>query len=472
MRSLGYSLNSAVADLIDNSITANARNVSIDLEPTQASYIAILDDGNGMDAPTAIEALRFAGSVGTRSATDLGRFGLGLKTASLSQGRALSLVTKHNGVISAYRWDIDHVQQTGRWSLIQLEESEISVLPWVDRLAAQSAGTLIVWQKLDLLLGDTSNPGEYLSHLVDPLMNSLALVFHRFLHGSKDGLQININGHKLAGSDPFLASNPATQISPTQHVNIGGAQVPVTAYTLPHTSRLTRQERARPDLSSSMREAQGFYIYRNKRLISHGHWFGLTRIDDLSKQTRVLVDVPNTIDHLWQLDIKKSRVDPPPSFKAELRRIMGPVIEKGRRVYTYRGRKSVPDGDTSHLWDKISDRDGIRYEVNFDNPLVDITLQSLPPEAQGPMKHLLRAIGSGYPTEDLYLERSSNQLVTPAATTREQALVHLRAFRESGVFGEAQAKVRAVLSSAEPFKGLPDLAQLIEIVWMEPTDGA
>ena len=195
MRSVGYSLEAALADLVDNSISAGARHIEIDLEPTAATHIAILDDGIGMAPHAAIEALRLAGSVGERANTDLGRFGLGLKTASLSQARCLTVITKREGTTTGLRWDIDHIRQTERWSLLHLSPSEIAEAPWANRLENQDSGTLVIWTNLDLLLGDAVDPSEAMRQRVSPLIENLALVFHRYLHKRKRGIQIRVNGN-------------------------------------------------------------------------------------------------------------------------------------------------------------------------------------------------------------------------------------------------------------------------------------
>ena len=473
MRSVGYSLNAAIADLIDNSIAVKARTVDIDLDPVDAEYVAILDDGEGMSPSTALEALRLAGSVGERSKADLGRFGLGLKTASLSQARCLTVVTKREGELTALRWDIDYIRQTGRWSLLRLSASETARLPWMERLTERKEGTLVVWQRLDLLLGDAPDRSQFVHEKIAPLMDSLGLVFHRFLHGRPDGLRITVNGNVVKALDPFLTSNPRTQASPTQYLAIGHGEVGVTAYTLPHVSGLSAEERRRPDLGERMRESQGFYIYRNARLISHGHWYGLARMDELSKQTRIQVDVPNTIDHLWQLDIKKSRAEPPASFKAELRRLMAGVIEKGKRVYTYRGRKDA-GVEVVHLWAKIRERDGVRYEVNLDNPLVEASLRSLPPDEGMRMRQLLDALAKGFPAHDLFAEMAGNVRVVGADSSedRTMALESIRAFRDASDPRLSTATALAVLKHAEPFNTMNDLEEIVQRIWIEDVDGA
>lgn len=464
MRSVGYSLEAAVADLIDNSISASAKTIEVDVEPTEAAHVAILDDGAGMSPTGAIEALRLAGSVGERSNRDLGRFGLGLKTASLSQARCLTVVTRQGGEETALRWDIDHVHRTGRWNLQRLSPDEASELFWVDRLRARESGTLVLWHNLDLLLGDAADPGAHVRERVTPLIQSIGLTFHRYLHRRAGGVRIIVNGNEVRPIDPFVTSNPATQVTPTEFLHIGGDVVAVTAFTLPHVSKLTPEERQRPDLGERMRESQGFYIYRNERLISHGHWYGLARLDDLSKQTRVKVDVPNTIDHLWNLDIKKSRAEPPASFKAELRRIMGPVIDKGKRVYTYRGRKQS-DSELSHVWDKVVDRDGVRYEVNLGHPLVASALAEVDAQTAKRITQFLSTVAASFPFDDLYQEMASNRTVKRAEHDRQAVIEDLRAMRAVlGARADEDAMMRMLIHT-EPFHSMPDLRDLVREVW-------
>lgn len=470
MRSVGYSLEAAVADLIDNSISAGASLIRVDIEPTMGRHVAILDDGVGMSPSLAIEALRLAGSVGPRTATDLGRFGLGLKTASLSQARRLTVITKRDRATTALRWDIDHIKTTGRWSLLRLSAGEAAGLYWADRLGDQATGTLVIWENLDLLLGDSSDPGGFVRARVAPLIESLALVFHRYLHGRQGGIAIEVNGNAVSPRDPFLSTNPATQQKPTEHIAVGGAEVAVTAYTLPHVSNLSPQERKRPDLGDQMRESQGFYIYRNQRLISHGHWYGLARMDEITKQTRVQVDVPNTIDHLWQLDIKKSRAEPPASFKTELRRLMGRVVEQGKRVYTHRGRK-VDSTSIVHLWSKVRERDGFRYEVNFQHPLVSGLLAGMPTSDASKVLRLLQTISDSFPSHDLFAEMAGN---TPVATVQgvdDSALELLRLYRDSSPLRPPVETVVATLAHAEPFSAMSNLEETVRLIWQEQPSG-
>jgi len=469
MRSVGYSLEAAVADIVDNSIAAGARHIVIDADAVEGKYIALLDDGEGMTSQVAREALRLAGSVGVREDSDLGRFGLGLKTASLSQARCLTVVTKRDGAITALRWDIDFVRDAGKWLLIVLGEADLGDLPLRAEFDAQASGTLVVWNDLDLLLGDADSPGSFLADRLGGVRSSLSLVFHRFLADRGDPLAITVNGINLRPMDPFLASNPKTQRSAPETIQVGSFGVSVEAFTLPHPSGLAVAERSRPDLGEGMREAQGFYVYRNRRLISHGHWYGLARMNELSKQTRVQVDVPTSLDALWQLDIKKSQAEPPQSFKLRLRQLIDPILARGHRVHTFRGRRETTE--VAHVWTKLKTRDGFGYEVNLDSPVVESVLSRLDTDDAERVVGLLQAVAYTFPVMDAYVELAANVPSMASQPEREALVARLTDIHESGLLDDDSAIALTQLNGIEPFNATDDLAALVDLVWRS-TDGA
>lgn len=468
MRSIGYSLEAAIADLIDNSIAADARNVTIDVDVVDGRYLALLDDGHGMSASAAREALRLAGSVGARSESDLGRFGLGLKTASLSQARCLTVATKRDGVVTALRWDIDFVRTSGRWLLLALDESDLVGLPLWHDFSELDAGTLVIWNDLDLLLGDAASPGTYLAQRLRSVRSTLSLVFHRYLADPKDRLRISINGLALEPLDPFLEKNSKTQRGTPEAIRMGDAEVLVEAFTLPHPSGLTPTERQRPDLGEEMRDAQGFYVYRNRRLISHGHWYGLARMNELSKQTRVRVDVPASLDALWQLDIKKSRAEPPQSFKLRLRQLIEPMLARGHRVHTFRGRRDSTA--ISHVWNKIKTRDGFGYEVNLESPTVKSVLSHLATEDAERVVGLMQTMASTFPVMDAYAEVAANTTSIVNKPDRENLIARLYDIRESGLFSSQADVAVTQLAGVEPFNTIDYLPALVQIVWEASSD--
>lgn len=463
MRSVGYSFEAAIADLLDNCITAGARDVVIDADVVEGRYIAVLDDGCGMTAEVAREALRFAGMTGDRDDSDLGRFGLGLKTASLSQARCLTVVTKRDDMVTALRWDVDFVRDSGQWLLNVLNESEVREQPlWAD-LDAQQCGTLVVWNNLDLLLGDALTPGAFLAERLGDVRSRLALVFHRYLADRRERLTITINGISLRPIDPFLSDNPKTQRTALETLRIGDADVQVEGYTLPHPSALTSEERQRSDLGDGMRDAQGFYVYRNRRLISHGHWYGLARMNELSKQTRVKVDVPTSLDALWQLDIKKSQSEPPPSFKLRLRQLIDPILDRGHRVHAFRGRREGTD--VAHVWTKLKTRDGFLYEVNLGNPVVGSVLSRLDADDAERVVGLLQTIATTFPVMDAYVEIAANVPAVATEPEREALISRLRDIHQSGLLDESADIAVTQLAGVEPFNTVDDLHSLVDFVW-------
>lgn len=470
MRSVGYSFHAAIADLIDNSITAGARRVDIIGDPVESRFVTILDDGAGMSPRAARQALQLAGSTRgqPRAGNDLGRFGLGLKTASLSQARRLTVLTTREGTTTGLQWDIDHVRETAEWSLTVLGPAEYNGLPHASDLLAQANGTLIVWQELDYMLGGASRPDQVMAERLNELRSHLSLTFHRFLDdGTRNPVRMTVNGLRIKALDPFLSNNPKTQTSPREPLIIDGQRIEFQAFTLPHHSALSKAERERWDLTAGMRERQGFYIYRNKRLISYGHWYGLARREELSKQSRVRVDIPNTVDHLWQLDIKKSRAEPPQAFRVHLKRVMDQVVGKSKRVHTFRGRRES-EQNVVRMWNKITDRDGYRYEINPDHPVVAAVGDSLKPDARAQFTRMLRDISHTFPTGDLYVEASMKAPSDPPLAEVEETLAQLRGLRQLEAFAMSTPEtITRMLQSAEPFNRASNLAHLVEHVWNE-----
>lgn len=466
MRSVGYSFNAACADIIDNSIAAGATNIEVIADTTDGSYVCFFDNGSGMAADDAREALKLAGTRNLeRGENDLGRFGLGLKTASLSQGRRLTVVTKKDSATSALQWDLDFVLSTASWSIRVLDAEDVKNVPQSDRVSSVEHGTLVVWESLDLLIAGAHDVSSWMSSRLATLRTHLGLVFHRFLEG-RNSIQLAVNGINVTPIDPFLQSNSKTQVSPIENVTIGAYPVTVEAFTLPHASNLSAKERKREDLGPRMRDHQGFYVYRNRRLISAGSWFGLSKQDELSKQTRVRVDIPPELDHHWRLDIKKSRVEPPQAFQRRFRQIIDQVKAKSTRVHTFRGRSASPT-DFTFYWRLIEGREGFHYAVDPAHPAVVAVRSALPERESVMFDDLLADLAMRFPLSDAYARVASNQAVAPTELKSEQVIARLRALRASGVRSDDLDAMSAALGRIEPFNTVPDLHTLVVQVWKE-----
>ena len=215
MRSMGYTFEAAIADVIDNSISASASSVRV-LFPTSALekiVVGILDDGIGMSKDTLFEAMRYgsSSSESIRKEGDLGRFGLGMKSASLSQCRILTVVSVWNGIFSAYVWDYNFIQKKKKWSLLELTQEEIKMLPYYELLYAQGKGTLVLWKEFDILpKSNDDQVYDALNSLKDVVANHLSLIFHRYMTKSKHQISFYVNNQRLKAFDPFLESHPKT----------------------------------------------------------------------------------------------------------------------------------------------------------------------------------------------------------------------------------------------------------------------
>ncbi len=462
LRAVGYSMHAALADLVDNSIAAGANTVAIECDPV-AGHLITIDDGVGMDDATLVAAMRF-GSRDPRQAradTDLGRFGLGLKTASLSQCRRFSVVSMHGGEVSVARWDLDECERRGTW---WLERPTLGDLPGdiVPRLEANSSGTAVVWERMDRLAAAGRNATAAFERAMDEAADHLALAFHRFLAGEIAGpFDIRLNGRSLPHLDPFLSGHTRGQTLHDETFEIEGQSVSVSPFVLPFPSRLKPGEIARAGGRETLKTAHGFYVYRGGRLVVPGGWFRIVPADELVRLARVRVDVPVSLDHLWKVDIRKATAEPPPALRPHLRRIVGEVTARSRRVYTHKGTPKN-ERDRVPLWKRREGRDGeASWIVNREHPLVATMLDQA--DQAGDVGRLLRLLEETLPIHDIHLHIGNDLPVAePDAPTFEE--LRELAQRMVASFGDRSTHLQTLLAqlpAIDPFNRNPDAARRI-----------
>lgn len=410
-RAIGYSIESAVADIIDNSIAAKAKKIDIYFSTNGDPYIAIVDDGVGMNGEQITEAMRYGSSSPSaqRDENDLGRYGLGLKTASLSQCRKLTVISKQGTSYEGRRWDLDYIIRTQQWSLEQLDYKEIKELPAFSYIDNMENGTLVLWQELDKIKLGGLTLEQSVENKMERTREHLELVFHRFLSG--DGIRkltIAINNAPLEPFDPFFVAK-STKVMDDEKIEIPGrtGKVIVKPYILPHPSNMTETELKQYGGKDGLRNLQGFYIYRNKRLLTWGTWFRLRKMDEFSKLARVMVDIPNSLDDLWTLDVKKSTAYPPDIVKTRLKELLKNITSGSKRTFGFRQKKEIADNIT-HVWEKVETREGVKYAVNLSHPILENINAIIDDEAKVMLSKYIETIQNNLPFNNLHYDMHSD----------------------------------------------------------------
>lgn len=409
MRSLGYSFSSAIADLIDNSISAKADEISIISEPSAEPWIIIFDNGCGMSKNELYEAMRYGSRnpLDKRQNDDLGRFGLGLKAASLSQCRRLIVVSKKDNEISAYSWDLDFIIEKREWVLKCFSDEEIKKYVYIEILDKVKTGTYILLENFDRVKESTGNLNKTFNENLDNMRSHIALVFHRFI---EEGLIIKLNGTKIEARDPFLSMHSATQKKRESSFYIENEKITLKPFVLPHISKLNQKDLDQLGGRDRIRNEQGFYVYRSKRLIVWGTWFKLGRKDELNKLARVRVDIPNSLDYMWSIDIKKSTASLPDIIKKNMYNAIYESVLSSEAVHTYRGRKEKKDKDIDYVWERIKVREGYEYQINRKIPQLELLERVLDEVGIKLLNSALNTIESAIPIGALYVDAAKGNI--------------------------------------------------------------
>ena len=319
LRDMGYSFETAVADLVDNSIAANASavDISVQLDFRGQVRLAIADNGDGMDRKHLEEAMTY-GSVRRSDPASLGKFGLGLKTASTAWCRRLSVVSRPSSQVSPMMatWDLDYVAQRGEWLLLITDEPDEESVAHLDRVAPNHAGTVVQWTKVDRLLRSYAEPtGKHakkaLRRRCDDLHFHLSMTYQRFLD-PKDkrarNIRIILNGKSITAWNPFQEGQSELVADETQPVKTGAkeAEFRVRAYILPRREEFSDTEQEKEARISP--ELQGIYIYREGRLIHSADWLGMFQKEPHSNLLRVEFSFDHRLDDALQLDVRKSQI--------------------------------------------------------------------------------------------------------------------------------------------------------------------
>lgn len=439
LRDIGYSLNIAIADILDNSITAKAKNIKICCKNEDNIKIEILDDGIGMTELELVEAMRLGSKnpLEKRGENDLGRFGLGLKTASFSQCKKLTVFTKKDGIISNKQWDLKYIEKKNQWilkTLINYNEYE-----QVQELEKLSSGTLVIWEDIDRFTK------KDISENIIKLRNHLALVFHRFLE--KKGFKIYFNENEIKAFNPFNIKNDATQELPKEKIKIGKDEIVIQPFILPHHSKLSKEEYENFATDDGYLKSQGFYLYRANRLLIHGTWFGLHKISDAHKLVRIQIDIPNNSDIDWGIDVKKSTAKPADYIKENLKRTISQISVLGSRPYTGRGKK-IEDKHTERFWNLVPETNKkMSFKLNYNNKIYEKLVNSLTDNQKEILSIYLNQIQEFLPLDSILaqLQQNPHDIIQKKEHSEDERSMLLNKLKELGLD-------ESYLNSLETFK--------------------
>lgn len=467
-RAIGYSLEAAVADIVDNSISASSKNIWVNFDWNGSeTWISIMDDGHGMNNDELIQAMRPGSKnpLDDRSVQDLGRFGLGLKTASFSQCRQLSVISKKENENPVFwTWDLDFVKQSGKWKLLKYLpdnsfEKEVNAL---------ESGTIVIWNQIDRYLKgihkDDRTAQDKFQILMEQVKRHLAMVFHRFIESGK--IKIWCWNRLIEPWNPFLEKETATQVFPEEY--LCEAKISVKGFVLPHKSKQKEQNFKLMEGIKGWNEHQGFYVYRNERMLLSGDWLGMFRKEEHYKLARIQIDVPNSLDTDWQIDIKKSIARPPLSLKDQLRAYAQTVRAQAVEVYRHKGKsvRQMPGQRFIPLWVEHKRGDKWFYKINRNHPLIEKTKIEAEVDPDKAIEMLLRFIEETIPTKSIYIKEAEE----PEAQGKPFEGVDTEPIRKTMkqmyenliTSGKTAEKAKFIILNIDPFNDFPHFLEFLK----------
>lgn len=432
MRSMGYTFESAISDVIDNSISAEANSIDIDFPSNPLDiYIAIIDNGHGMDSEELVKAMKYGSSNvnETRAEKDLGRFGLGMKSASLSQCRKLTVISKKNGKYCACSWDLDIVIETKEWTLIEYNQEEIKKIKCFERLESFESGTIVIWQNFDYIYKiSKGNVYHEISKKLDDTEKYISLIFHRFMARTKNKVNISINERIIEPLEPFLENHKKTTEKKEDMISQEDKDgikriIKIKPYILPFQKDLTDTDIKKLGGQTRLNREQGFYVYRNDRLIIWGTWFKMAPKTELSKYARIKIDIPNTLDDIWSIDIKKQKAFLPPAIENQLiKKVEDSLITSKTKVVH---KATIKDDNKNRLWHIFKTRDGkVLFRINKNSPVLEHIYSQVSQEVHSYLDDIFEYIEKTIPYQDMYIAVANNTIENTISDEEKQLLIN------------------------------------------------
>jgi hypothetical protein len=374
---------------------------------------------------------------------------------------------RSGGLLETRCWDLDLIAATNDWRLLRSGNSAGE--PHFIHLAGLPHGTTVLWQNLDRLTSNQNTQNEkhqqrFLDR-IEGVRGHLGIVFHRLMAG-RDAVRIFVNDRPVKPWDPFMADHPATLIQSAE-LKFGVVRIPIRGFVLPHISKLTKGEHHEAAGQRGWLAHQGFYVYRRDRLLVAGDWlgFGWTK-DEHLKLARIAIELPNTLDQEWQINVTKSRATPPSVLRDDLKSFAANIRDKAKNVYTHRGARLTPNATSSitHLWAPMAKHDRVFYQINRDHPLVRQVAEKITDKAA--FNALIRLLQETIPLQHISITSTEKPDSQPepfqgaADVDVREAMIQLyQIFRNTG---HSPDDARSKLLTYSPFNSFPKIIDTIE----------
>ncbi len=471
-RAVGYNLETAIADIIDNSISAGAGNIWVDyLWDGAATTIFITDDGHGMNNKELIQAMRLGSRnpLEKRERKDLGRFGLGLKTASFSQCRKFCVISKKIGSEPVYwTWDLDYVNQSKTWDILKYKPVNKNAFK---KLNEVESGTAVIWWDIDRLTenssaSDEKAKGRFLE-VMESSKNHIGMVFHRFIG---NGLNIYFRNRKIAAWDPFMTGTNGIQTRP--ETKIAKGNITIQGSVLPHRSKLTPEEyNYGKGPKDSWTNHQGFYVYRNNRLLVAGDWLGMFKKETHYDLCRIKLDITNDFDSEWQIDIKKSQAIPPAAQRQIILVLAKEARDLAVEVYRHRGKvikRTFSKDSFLPIWEEYVRHSKRFYRLNRHHPIVQDLLNKGDDSTRN-IEEALKFIEETVPVPLIMISENQNEISSgkPFEGINHDPILRImkEMYKQMINNGYSSKDAKARIANIEPFDSYVEyLEQLEDII--------
>lgn len=454
----GYSLETSLADLMDNSISANADKIEVLIDMEEEPFrLFLADNGDGMNEKSLIKNMQFPSNSpdNKREDEDLGRFGLGMKTASFSQTRKFTVLSKLKGEIDfkGRTWDVDFLKENG-WKIIVNSKEEIDYLiqqykklsnDHLNEFENFNVNTIIIWSglyKFENYLEEKNRKNALKKEINEVTADYLSLVFHRFMEKSLNPLKIRINNIQVNPFNPFPENEKDfRQIEPKQS-QFKSDVIKIEGYVLPSRSI----EESKQGLSKwttryrGLMDMEGLYIYRADRIILFGGWNGLIKKAPRLQLARLKVEVGNKVDHLLHLNVAKSQISVPHELRVAFEQYIDELkIEAEREFYNrgirkFSGAKSL---ENHQLFERSSSDKGSLLEVNSNFPLIKILKESLNKDQNSKLNLILKMINTRVNSiRHVHEEREYLGIVEKDGIAKEELIKNIIELLNNGISSE------------------------------------